>query len=137
MSNRRVDGFFYGLFMDVDILKESLVTPVKPRRAYVDGYGLRIGRRATLVPSERARSYGMVFALTHNELDRLYSSPGLLDYRPEAVLVSTLDGGNLPALCYNLLELPGPDEANADYAARLRETLARLEFPSEYITSIS
>ena len=137
MINRRVDGFFYGLFMDVDILKESLVTALKPRRGYVDGYGLRIGRRATLVPSEGARSYGMVFALTHNDLDRLYSSPGLLDYRAEAVLVCTLDGGSLPALCYNLVELPGPDEANADYAARLRETLGRLEFPSEYIASIS
>ena len=137
MSNRRVDGFFYGLFMDVDILKESLVTAVRPRRAYVDGYSLRIGRRATLVPSEGARSYGMVFALTHRDLDRLYSSPGLLDYHPEAVLVSTLDGGSLPALCYNLLELPGPNEANANYAARLRETLGKLKFPSEYITSIS
>jgi hypothetical protein len=137
MSDRRVDVFFYGLFMDVDILKESLVTPVKPRQAYVDGYGLRIGGRATLVPSQGARSYGMVFELTHNDLGRLYSLPGLQDYRPEAVVVSMLNGGSLPALCYNLLELPGSDEANADYAARLRETLRRLKFPSEYITSIS
>jgi len=137
MTNRRVDGFFYGLFMDVEVLRESQVTALEPRRAYVDGYGLRIGRRATLVPSEGSRAYGMVFALTHDDLDRLYSPPGFLDYRPEAVLVCTLDGGTLPALCYNLVEPPGPDEANADYAARLRETLGILEFPPEYIASIA
>ncbi len=137
MSDRRVDGFFYGLFMDVDILKDCLVTATRPRRAYVDGYALRIGRRSTLVPAEGARSYGMVFALTHEDLDRLYSSPGLHDYRPEAVLVTTLDGGTLPALCYNLLEQPVPDETNSDYAEKLRAALGRLNFPSEYIKSIS
>jgi hypothetical protein len=136
MNRRKVDGFFYGLFMDVDILRENAVTAVNPRRAYVDGYALRIGRRATLVPVEGARSYGVVFALTHDDLDRLYSPPGLMDYRPEAVLVSMLDGGSLPALCYNLLEQPEPDERNVAYAARLRETLGRLKFPSEYIASL-
>lgn len=78
----------------------------------------------------------MVFALTHNDLERLYSSPGLRDYRPEALLVRTLGGGSLPASCYNLVEPPGPDEADAEYAARLRETLGRLGFPSKYIAAI-
>jgi len=27
MSDRRIDAFFYGLFMDSDILRESNVTP--------------------------------------------------------------------------------------------------------------
>ena len=137
MTDRSIDAFFYGLFIDHEILREAGVAPMNPRRAYLEGFALRIGRRATLVPSAGARAYGMLFALTHADIDRLYAAPGLEPYRPEAVLVSTLNGGSLPALCYNLLELPGPDEANADYAARLRETLGRLEFPSEYITSIS
>jgi hypothetical protein len=136
MTRRKVDGFFYGLFMDVDVLKVNAVTAANPRRAHLDGYALQIGRRATLVPVERARAYGLVLALTHDDLDRLYSSPRLLDYRPEAVLVSLLDGGSLPALCYNLLEPPEPEERNAAYAARLRETLGRLGFPPEYIASI-
>ena len=109
---------------------------VSPRRAYVDGYALRIGRRATLVPTPGARVYGMVYALTHAELDKLYTAPGLELYRPEAVLARTLEGEILPALCYNLREAPGPDEANAEYAARLREALGRLDFPPEYIASI-
>ncbi len=117
MTDRRIDGFFYGLFMDSDILRESRVAAVRPRRAYVDGYALYIGRRATLVPASGARAYGMVFALTHGELERLYSTTGMEQYRPEAVVANLLEGGTLPAICYNLGEAPGPDEANPEYAA--------------------
>jgi len=137
MPDRRVDGFFYGLFMDSDVLRESRVVAANPRRAYLDGYGLRIGRRATLVPAPGARAYGMVFALTHDELDRLYGAPGLESYRPEAVLACSMEGETLPALCYNLREAPGPDEVNPEYAARLRAALGKLEFPPEYIASVS
>lgn len=137
MTDRRVDGFFYGLFMDSDILRESQVMAMSPRRAYVDGYMLRIGRRSTLVPTPGARAYGMVFALTHDELEKLYTAPGLEQYRPEAVLARSMEGETLPALCYNLREAPAPDEANPEYAARLRAVLAKLEFPPEYIESIS
>src|SRR5262249_2387697 len=83
MTERRVDAFFYGLFMDRVILGASGVAPVNPRRVYVDDVALWIGQRATLVPSRGARAYGMLFALTHAELDRLYTAPGLEAYRAE------------------------------------------------------
>ena len=51
MSVRRIDAFFYGLFMDSDILRESNVTPLNPRGAYVDDFALRIGQRAEYVAS--------------------------------------------------------------------------------------
>lgn len=137
MSDRRIDGFFYGLFMDIDILRDNHVAAENPRRAYIDGYALRIGRRATLVPTPAARSYGVVFALTHDELEKLYGAPGLEQYRPEAVVAHTLEGATFPALCYNLCEAPGPDEVNAEYAARLRITLSKLDFPQEYIASVT
>lgn len=79
----------------------------------------------------------MVFALTHDELERLYTAPGLEHYRPEAILAHSLGGESLPALCYNLREAPGPDEVNTEYAARLRAVLRKLEFPPEYITAVS
>jgi len=59
MSDRRIDAFFYGLFMDIDILREADVAPVNPRRAYVDDFALRIGQRATLLPSTGGRAYGV------------------------------------------------------------------------------
>ena len=91
-------------------------------------------RRGT---SEFARAYGMLFALTHAELDRLYAAPGLEQYRPEAVLARPLEGPAMPALCYNLLEAPRLDERNPEYAARLQRALQKLDFPPEYVASVS
>ena len=137
MSDRRIDAFFYGLFIDHDILQEGGVAPVNPRRAYVDGFALRIGQRATLLPLAGARAYGMVFALTHAELERLYAAPGLEQYRPEAVLAQPLEGTAAPALCYNLREAPSPHERNPEYVARLQRALSKLDFPQEYVASVS
>jgi len=123
--------------MDSNILRESQVVGVSPRRAYVDGYVLSIGRRATLVPTSGARAYGMVYALTHDELEKLYTAPGLEQYQLETILAHSMEGETLPTLCYNLREAPGPNEANTEYAARLRAVLGKLEFPPEYIASIS
>ena len=137
MSDRRIDAFFYGLFMDIDILREADVAPVNPRRAYVDDFALRIGQRATLLPSAGGRAYGMLFALTHSELERLYTAPGLEQYRPEAVLARPLEGTSAPALCYNLREAPRPHERNPEYAARLQRAPTKLDFPQEYVASVS
>ena len=136
-DERHIDAFFYGLFMDADLLREAGATPFDPRPAFVDGFALRIGQRATLVARAGARAYGMVIALTRPELERLYGAPGLEQYRPEAVLAQLLAGSAVPALCYNLREAPRPDERNPDYVARLQRVLSKLGFPREYVASIS
>lgn len=134
---RRVDGFFYGLFMDAAILLQYGVTAVNSRHAYVDGFALRIGQRATLLPQASARAYGMLIALTHVDLDVLYGAPGLEAYRPEAVLGRQVDGPMVPALCYNLREAPLPGERNPEYALRLQGVLRGLGFPAAYVDAIS
>ena len=136
MTDRRIDSFFYGLFMDVAILLDKKVTPVNPRPAFVEGFQLCIGRRATLLPHVGARAYGMLFALKHSELEQLYIGPDLERYRPEAVLARTLQGEVIPALCYNLPEAPSPDERNLEYAARLQGVLRKLKFPEAYVASL-
>ena len=35
MNERRLDGFFYGLFMDVAVLRQSGAAPANPRPAYL------------------------------------------------------------------------------------------------------
>jgi len=137
MSERRVEAFFYGLYMDPDVLREVGVAPLTPRRAYVDDFALRIGRRATLLPSAGARAYGMLYAVTHAELERLYTAPDLEHYRPEAVMARPLEGALTAALCYNLREAPAPHERNPEYASRLQRALRKLAFPPEYVASIS
>ena len=136
MSARQVDAFFYGLFMDVEVLRQSGAKPANPRRAYVAEFALRVGQRATLVPSPGARAYGMLIALTHAELERLYTAPGLEHYRPEAVLAQPIEGIAVPALCYNLLQAPEAHERNPDYALRLKSVLTKLGFPADYVASI-
>jgi hypothetical protein len=136
MTTRHIEGFFYGLFMDSDVLRQDGILPEHPRQAFVDNFELQIGERATLVPRVGARSYGMLFALTHKELDQLYSRPGLTDYRPEAVVAQTFGSEKVPALCYNLPETPRGLKPNAEYAARLRAALDTLGFPATYIDSV-
>jgi len=136
MDPRRVDGFFYGLFMDTEVLRQAGTQPSDPRPAHVDDFALRIGRRATLVPSPGARAFGMLIALTHPELRRLYTAPGLEDYRPEAVIAHPSGGPATPALCYNLLQAPEPQERNPEYAMRLQRVLRDMGFPPEYVDSV-
>jgi hypothetical protein len=57
-------------------------------------------------------------------------------YRPEAVLTELADGSTLPALCFNLIEPPGPEERNSEYAAKLRALAQRLRLPDEYVNTI-
>ena len=135
-TDRSIDVFFYGLFMDVELLRASHVTAVHPRRGYVDGFALRIGQRATLVPADGARAYGVIIGVGRADLERLYAAPGLELYRPEAVLARTLEGASYPALCYNLREAPAAHERNPDYAVRLQGVLRALGFPSEYIAAV-
>jgi hypothetical protein len=136
VSARQVEAFFYGLFMDVEVLRQSGAKPGNPRRAYVAEFALRIGERATLVPSPGARAYGMLIVMTHLELEQLYKAPGLEHYRPEAVLAQTIDGGAVPALCFNLLQAPEWHERNPEYVLRLKSVLTKLGFPEDYVASI-
>jgi hypothetical protein len=97
MGEERVDVFFYGLFMDEQVLAEQGIQATQPRRAYAEGLRLRIGQRATLVPEGGARAYGMVYALTKG-LEALYAQPGLEAYRAEPIEVRVVDGSNLTAM---------------------------------------
>jgi len=135
-----VDVFFYGLYMDEAVLAEAGAAPRRGRRARLDGFALRIGKRATLAREKSAGPvssvWGMVFALTEAELGRLYGAPGLETYRPEAVEVALENRAIIAARVYTLPHAPAPDEKNPDYAAKLKAVLTRLGFPADYIAHI-
>lgn len=134
---RRVYTFFYGLFMDQDALRGKGYNPVDIRPAHVAGMTLRLGDRATLVPDPSGRVYGMLMALSHAELDRLYAEPSVAAYRPEPVLARLPDGAGVPALCFNLPVAPDdPHQSNQDYAAKLQAMARRLGLPEDYIAGI-
>ena len=134
---RRVNVFFYGLFMDAEALRAKGLDPVSPRAGQVHGWRPRIGKRAALVESRGESTHGFLMELTHAELERLYAEPGVSVYRPEAVTVHLEDGSSVAALCYNLPAAPDPDERNPEYAAKLQALAARLGLPASYIQSLS
>ena len=117
MPSRNADVFFYGLFMDEELLRGKGLNPQRPELASVDGLAVRIGQRAALVPAPGGRVHGVVVSLTLAELDRLYSDPSVQEYEPQAVLARLAAGGVVAALCYNLSRPPSPTERNPEYAS--------------------
>jgi len=133
---RKIEVFFYGLFMDEALLHARGITSPNLRAASVTGFQLRIGNRATLVPIASERVFGVVASLSHSELEQLYSEPSVQAYKPEAVLAHLLNEESLAVLCFNLVEAPAADEHNPEYAAKLRTLATRLQFPLDYVSSI-
>lgn len=136
MTPRRIRVFFYGLFMDPDALWAKGVQPTHPRLGCVSGFRLRIGQRAALVPDPEARVHGVLMELSHDEIERLYSEPGVREYRAEPVIAELEDGAQVPALCFNLPVPPRPDELNEAYARKLRDLAHRVGLPASYVKRI-
>jgi hypothetical protein len=136
MPDRSADVFFYGLFMDQELLHSRGIQPERVEVAWVDGLELRIGQRAALARSHRGRVYGLVMTLTLRQLDKLYAQPGVEAYRPEAVLAHLSGGGTIAAMCYNLPQVPAASERNPEYAEKLRAVAGKVGLPAEYISSI-
>jgi hypothetical protein len=69
MIPRRIEVFFYGLFMDDELLRAKGANPINIRPACVPGFVLRIGQRATLIRDPGACAYGLLMEFTHAELE--------------------------------------------------------------------
>ncbi|RIK72767.1 hypothetical protein DCC62_18910 [candidate division KSB1 bacterium] len=138
MAVREIWTFFYGSYMNIDVLKEVDLTPERWEVAKLYGFDIRIQPRANLIRSDQHCVYGIIAAATHEELQRLYAhAQGVLGevYLPEAVLIETLDGKWLPALCYICPEMQ-PRPAAEDYLDRIIQPAKALGFPQWYIARL-
>jgi hypothetical protein len=127
--------FFYGLFMDPDLLKEKGLDPGDFRLACAEGYGLRIGRRATLERSETEQVFGSVMTLSRGELELLYAGEGVADYVPESVTVADLEGDLIQAISY-ILPMELLSGRNPDYARALLSVAEKLGLPDSHLRAI-
>ena len=135
MSQTTVDVFFYGLFMDTALLGTKAIAPTSVAAGHVDGYRLRIGRRATLVHEPGSRAHGMLMTIGQDQAAALYADESVSDYVPEPVSVALPNGEVTTAVCYNL----PPDKlegTNAAYAEALLALAAELGFPQGYLDEI-
>ncbi len=127
--------FFYGLFMDESLLATKGIEPSEVNLGFVDGYGLLIGERATLVRRQDGRAYGAMMDIAPSEATELYAEDSVADYLPEPVTVELMDGTQVEATCYNL-----PSDkvtgANKDYANSLLDVATKLGFPDSYLDQI-
>lgn len=135
--HRLVDIFFYGLYMDPEMLKQRGVQARNPRLAVVENYALCLGNRATILRSRGDHAYGVVYSLTHQEIHGLYWGIGLDVYVPEALSVQIINGPCVPAICCLLLEPPKLDEQNPDYIEKLGVTMSELGLPETDLTAAS
>jgi hypothetical protein len=127
--------YFYGLFMDEDLLKEKGLNPSAAKIAYVTGYGLRIGERATLMQSSQERSYGSVIQLDEEEIEILYGDKSVEDYIPEEVTAIGTNGSSLAAMSY-ILPISKLSGQNREYAKSLAVVARKIGLPEEYIDEI-
>jgi hypothetical protein len=135
MTEPRVWVFFYGSYMNFEVLREVDLAPAQWEVAVVSGFDIRIQPRANLVPSAEHRVYGIMATATHSELGRLYAhAKDVLGetYLPQAVLAETTAGTIRPALCYIAPQME-PRPATADYVERIVKPARQFGFPDWYL----
>jgi hypothetical protein len=132
MAERKVWVFFYGSFINRQVLAGAGFVPDEVRVARLWGFDVRVGPLANLVLSERDCAYGILCRATHAELARLYGQAWVGTYLPEAVLAEGPDGALVPALCY--LAPPGePAPPEQDYLDRIVGPARAYGFPAWYV----
>ena len=138
MAQPKVWTFFYGSFINLDMLKTMDYVPERYEVAKLAGFDIRIGPLANLIHLDQHSVYGIVATATHEELRRLYdyARDGLGGtYLPEPVLVETRDGTWRPAFCYIA---PGmePHPPTNDYIDRIVGPARMYGFPDWYVARL-
>lgn len=121
--------------MDEGLLAAKGIRPVDVKLGFVDGFGLRIGERATLIRCRGERAYGTIMEIASRAAADLYADESVADYLPEPITVELMDGTRVDAMCYNL-PANKVSGANQDYAAQLLDLAAQLGFPDSYLGEI-
>lgn len=135
MREPQIWTFFYGSYMNFEVLGEVNYIPKKWEIARLSGFEILIRPRANLVRSDQHSVYGVLATGTHAELGRLYAHARDVlgeTYLPEAVLTEALDGRLRPALCY-ICPVMIPTPANNDYVDRIVIPARQYRFPGWYI----
>lgn len=151
MSDRRVATFFYGSFMDDNILKQLGVVAERSEVAVLPGYEIEMRPRVNLLPSNQYVVCGSVMHITHSDLDRLYSlgqrdlqALGVIVpvgaptdiYHPEPVVVSVRDGLLRPALCY-IADAQEPALPPVEYVDSVVGAARKVGLPEWYIKRLA
>ena len=138
MSETLVRVFFYGSYINFDVLREVEIVPERWEVARLHGFDIVIQPRANVRRIEPGCVYGIATFATHRQLERLYAhSRDVLGevYLPEAVLVESGAGQWQPVLCYIAPEMR-PRPAESAYLDRILAPARAFGFPDGYLARL-
>jgi hypothetical protein len=131
--------FFYGSYINPDVLREVALEPSEWHTATLGGFDLTIAPRANLLRDPAKTVWGILATATHAELARLYEDHAhkLLGeiYLPEAILATDSAGRLRPALTYIAPDMQ-PRAAEKAYVERIAGPAERFGFPKGYVAKI-
>ncbi|HEV2118930.1 MAG TPA: gamma-glutamylcyclotransferase family protein [Candidatus Bathyarchaeia archaeon] len=128
MATDRVKIFFYGSFMDLEVLRTLGVGPKTFETAELKNWNITFSPMATLVPSEGDSVYGTITELSQDEVRVLYARDDLKHYNPVDITVATKGNKRVPAQCY--VSKPGTTEKpSVEYLQRVIHAAESLGFP--------
>lgn len=130
--------FFYGSYINLDVLAEVDYVPDRYEVARLPGFDIVIGPLANLVRSDSDTVFGILATCTHADLERLYAHASEVlggAYLPEAIVAYDLHGAMRPALCYISPKLP-PAPASNEYVDRIVKPARELGFPDWYVARL-
>lgn len=94
----------------------------------IDGPTVKLGEKTMLLRSPKGRAYGMLFQLTHREMDTVYKDPG--DYRAQPFLAVSASGETVAAISMVHVNPPIDSHPVPEYSTRWNELILRLGLPS-------
>lgn len=125
-----VPCFFYGSYMDPDILRKFGANPGQPVPTALPGWRLTFTPHANLVRDDGATAHGVRLELPQDELDKLYGPTGFVTtYIP--IDVDT-DAGPMTTFIEEAPE--GAPEPG--YLEALLDICRRMELPDAYIAEV-
>ena len=129
-ANRLVEIFFYGLHMDAASLQQKGIVIRQPRLATILHHSVVVREKAMLLREKDALACGMLYQLTHAEIDMLYKHQ--TGYRAEAFLAND---GEHEVCAISMVHIAPPIDSaiDYDYVSKLRAVLERLGFPVDHL----
>lgn len=123
-------AFYYGSYMDADVLRRFGANPGVPRRAALQSWRLAYTPHANLLPGDGVVQ-GVVYDLEQDEMDRLYGPNGFVTtYAPVDVVV---DGEAMVTFVEDAPEAK-PDPT---YVESLRAIMEKVGLPRDYIEAVT
>ncbi len=130
-----VPVFFYGLFMDVNLLRDLGAEPRDVQVAELPGFDIEVPDYVYVVRRPGASVVGILATLSSAEVEALYDKPKYRDYRRRRLMVKDAAGHQVAAECYILDKpvKPEPSGTRPDYAPKLHALAGELRLPEWYV----